>query len=83
MECACSIALAQAALYLSVGRALQAAQTLKKFTDKAFADAMKAVMSGWTENDVKNLGNNTLMMNYHTHAWNKTIQGEPLCVLSR
>lgn len=36
---------------------------------------MKAVMTGWTENDIKNLGNNTLMLNYHTHAWNKTIQG--------
>lgn len=64
--------------------ALQADQTLKRFTDKAFTDAMHAVMSGWTEHDVKNLGNNTLMLNYHTHAWNKTIQGEPtVCVQSK
>jgi len=37
---------------------------------------MKAVMLGWSEEDIKILGNNTLMLNYHTHAWNKTIQGK-------
>jgi len=37
---------------------------------------MKAVMLGWSEEDIKTLGNNTLMLNYHTHAWNKTIQGK-------
>ncbi|KAL0026089.1 hypothetical protein WJX79_009086 [Trebouxia sp. C0005] len=57
---------------------VQAARTLRRFTENAFNDAMKAVMLGWTEEDIKILGNNTLMLNYHTHAWNKTIQGLPL-----
>lgn len=52
---------------------LQAAGTLRRFTENAFNDAMKAVMLGWSEEDIKILGNNTLMLNYHTHAWNKTI----------
>ncbi|KAA6426768.1 MAG: hypothetical protein FRX49_03093 [Trebouxia sp. A1-2] len=55
---------------------VQAARTLRRFTENAFNDAMKAVMLGWTEEDIKILGNNTLMLNYHTHAWNKTIQGK-------
>ena len=33
-------------------------------------------MLGRSEEDIKILGNNTLMLNYHTHAWNKTIQGK-------
>ena len=37
---------------------------------------MQHVMSGWNENDTQILGNNTLMHNFRTHAWNKTIQGE-------
>ncbi len=55
---------------------LQAAWTLRRFTENAFNDAMKAVMLGWSEEDIKIVGNNTLMLNYHTHAWNKTIQGK-------
>jgi len=55
---------------------LQAARTLTRFTENAFNDALKAVMLGRSEEDIKILGNNTLMLNYHTHAWNKTIQGK-------
>ena len=55
---------------------LQAARTPRRFTENASNDAMKAVMLGWSEEDIKILGNNTLMLNYHTHAWNKTIQGK-------
>ncbi|KAL0051025.1 hypothetical protein WJX82_000800 [Trebouxia sp. C0006] len=54
---------------------VQAARTLTRFTENAFNDALKAVMLGRSEEDIKILGNNTLMLNYHTHAWNKTIQG--------